>query len=620
MFRQYINILITRFNAHQRWRFWHQYLSVVLASAVMLFLISCGGSYERPDYQSVSTDTIPVSEGGVVSAAHPKAVEAGLEVLRRGGHAADAAVAVQMVLNVVEPPESGIGGGAFMLYHDGSTGELGVYDGREVAPSEASKDRFMMFDRSMPLWMAVPSGLSVGVPGTVAMLYKAHSEQGMLPWESLFSMAIELAEQGVPVSDRLERQLGNDPSILLFRDTRRHFFHQVSGEEPEIRNQKLAQTFRRIASEGPEAFYTGDIAAGMVEAVSARWPGPGDLQLEDLKNYKPVSRQAVCMDYRIWRVCGMPPPSSGGVTLLQILGKLEQFPLGEMTPGEPAALHLIAEASRLGFADRAQYIGDPAFVDVPTTALLDSTYLKDRASLIDRQRAAENVLPGSPGPDRTALSGSKVIRAQQGTSGTSHFSIVDRHGNAVAMTTSIESPFGSRIMANGFLLNNQLTDFDFNPGAPKNPAPNAVAPGKRPRSSMAPVMVFNRNDELVLIAGSRGGSRIIGYVLKTLVGVLDWEMPLQKAISLPNVLHQGESLELESLTPWSDYAGDLEALGHRVEIRAMESGVHGIERVDSEGRLVRENKDSGQPPYMNGVFWRGGADPRMGGAAFGEDR
>ncbi len=616
----------------------------------LVVLTACGGSYERPDYRDSTADAEVFAEEMMISAAHPAAVDAGLSILENGGNAMDAAVAVQMALNVAEPPESGIGGGAFLLYKNGETGELTVFDGRETAPAAATPDRFTVFGYTMPLWAAVPTGRSVGVPGTVAMLHQAHSDAGKLDWESLFDPAIRLAVDGVPMPGRLQRQLDNDPSLWLFRETR-HLFMRRDGDSL-FRNPQLAETFRGLASEGPGFFYDGPLTERMVDAAASRRPGRSDLTLTDFRNYQAVTRDAVCSNYREWTICGMPAPSSGGITLLQILGMLEHFPIGSMTPGDPQALHLIAETSRLAFADRARYIGDPDFVDVPQQQLLDSLYLAARAALIDPGRAAERVHPGEPEhlgldyensnnfreisafpfrqPEQVAggvSSGKRDgwfpgfrsmfpreedgIRPHPGTTGTSHFSIVDRDGNAVSMTTSIESPFGSRIMTDGFLLNNQLTDFDFHPGSDEQPSPNAVAPGKRPRSSMAPVMVFDDSGELRLVAGSRGGSRIIGYVLKTLIGVLDWEMSLPQAISLPNVLHRGDYLEMESETPWADSAGELEAMGHDVRVHSLESGVHGIERVViPSGDFISDEPDR--------IVWRGGADPRMEGVARGD--
>jgi gamma-glutamyltranspeptidase/glutathione hydrolase len=532
----------------------------------------------------------------MVAAAHPAAVEAGLQMLRRGGHAVDAAIAVQMVLAFIEAPETGIGGGGYLLLHDEDTGETRLYDGRETAPAAAQPDRFQILGMDMPLALAIPSRSSVGVPGLVAMLAKAHREHGRLPWEELFVPAIRLAEQGLPMPQRLQRQIQQDLSLRLFADTRRYFRRQAQSDPPMLRNAELARTLRLIAQAGPDAFYQGPIAQGLLERLDdARW-GANDMTAKDLTDYRAINREAVCRPYRQWTVCGAPPSSSGGITVLQILGILESFPLGAMEPNGSAALHLIGESSRLAFADRNYYIGDPAFVEVPVDRLLDADYLRQRASLIRADRALEEVHPGDPG-HRAEISEKNVL-PEVGERGTSHFSVVDAQGNLVALTSSNEAPFGSRMLSQGFVLNNQLTDFHFSPMLDGKPHPNAVAGGKRPRSSMAPTMVFDAQGKPKLIIGSRGGSRIIGYVVKTLIGVLDWNMDVQDAIALPNALNRGVGIELEAGTSLELHAPTLEALGHKVSIVPMTSGLHGIERIETG--------------------WRGGADPRLDGVARGE--
>ncbi len=611
-------------------------LSALMSALIMITIIAgCGGTYDPnpvwpPEPEDIEKSGM-VSEELMISAAHPLAVEAGLTVLEAGGNAIDAAVAVQMALNVVEPPESGIGGGAFLLYRDGATGNLSVFDGREVAPASAGSDRFVVGNWPLPLLAAVPTGLAVGVPGTLAMLHQAHSEWGVHPWHELFEPAITLADEGIPMPERLKRQIDGDPSLWLFGDIRRHLVHSRRADEPRLKNSELAQTFRDIAREGPDYFYRGELTLNMIDAAGSRWPGRSDLTLEDFDNYRPVKREALCREYRGWTVCGVPAPSSGGITLLQILGILEHFDLSDYAPGNPRAIHLIAEASRLAFADRTAWIGDPDFVAVPQKELLDPVYLSGRAAWIDTHRAMDEAHPGIPDPVaaeawRSNAAERRVsVPYKHETTGTSHFSIVDRHGNAVAMTTSIEAPFGSRIMTNGFLLNNQLTDFTFQAEQNGFRSPNAVAPGKRPRSSMAPVMVFDEDGELRLIIGSRGGSRIIGYVVKTLIGVLDWELSLQDAIAMPNFLHRGRFLELEEGTAWSGIGDSLTLMGHQVRIRPLESGIHGIERVLRDPDQVRALDGSdAQHDYADDVdddtgrwYWRGGADPRMEGAAFG---
>ncbi len=534
----------------------------------------------------------------MVSAANPLAVEAGLEVLRAGGNALDAAVAVQMVLGFAEAPETGIGGGGFLLYRDGASGQLHFYDGRETAPAATSADRFTLLGRPAPLWLAVPSGRSVGVPGLVAMLALAHDEHGRMDWADLLAPAIELAEDGIDMPPRLQRQVAGDRSLGLFGDTRRHFRRPLrrSGPPPQLHNPELAQSLRLIAEQGPEALYGGPLGDALVERARSRWPWRSDLTAEDLAGYSARVREPVCGRYRQWTLCGPPPPSSGGVAVLQILGVLEHFPLPDLAPDDPLTLHLIAEASRLAFADRYHYLGDPDFVSVPVAELIDPDYLAQRAQLIDPRRAKAQPLPGEPG--RRPEMPEAPPKDEEETEGTSHFTIVDAQGNLVALTSSIEAPFGSRMMAAGFLLNNQLTDFTFTPTHLGRPHPNAPAPGKRPRSSMSPFMVFDEQGEARLVIGSRGGSGIIGYVVKALIGTLDWEMDVQDAIALPNFLERGNGVELERGSALEVHAPALRALGHRVRITGLPSGLHGIEWIDGT--------------------WRGGADPRLDGRALGD--
>ncbi len=587
-------------------------VKIVTICLLGTFLTGCMETYEvEPDWQAAGEEAV-IADSAMISAAHPEAVSAGLDILRNGGNAMDAAVAVQMVLNVVEPPESGIGGGGFLLYRDGSSGELVLYDGRETAPMTASEDRFRFGPLTMPLWMAVPTGLSVGVPGVLAMLDKAHKEHGNMTWDSLFDPAIDLAEEGLPMPQRLQRQIANDPSLWLFRDTRKHFARPAGDDQPVLQNSRLAETLRKISENGIDDFYTGELAGNMVDAAANRWPGPGDLSKSDLGSYEAYAREALCGSYRDWVLCGPPPPSSGGVAILQMLGILEHFPMDSYEPGDPEALHLIAEASRIAFADRSRYIGDPDFTDVPVNQLTDPGYLSEWAGKIDRESVLDDPFPG--------------VSFEQETTGTSHFTIIDGFGNAVSMTSSIEAPFGSRIMPDGFLLNNQLTDFTFSPDRNGFRSPNAAEPGKRPRSSMSPFMVFDKDGELNLIIGSRGGARIIGYVLKTLVGVLDWQLSLQQAIAMPNMLHRGEFLELEEGSAWAGAADHLQTLGHNIRIKPLESGVHGVERVllqctDDNSAIrpffPRERNTSGTDSKQCKSGWRGGADPRMDGEAAG---
>lgn len=569
---------------------------------LLLAGFSLQGCASTPEAQGVppanQTPEEQTAKEFMVTAANPLAVEAGVEVLRNGGNAMDAAVAVQMALTFTEAPETGIGGGGFMLYRDGTTGEITMYDGREKAPADAEDNRFMLWRWTMPLWLAVPSGLSVGVPGLVAMIHEAHEEHGTQPWADLFQPAIDMAENGIPMPRRLQRQIENDWSLRLLDDTDDYFVEQWEAEDPHLRNPKLAATLREIAQQGPSVFYEGHIAEDIVDAAQGRWLWGSDLTLEDMRNYQPEKREPLCGTYRQWTLCGLAPPSSGGIAILQILGMLEQYEMSALEPASAESIHLVAEASRLAFADRFNYVGDPAFVDVPSDALIAKNYLNRRADLIQTGVAMTGAKPGDPrGP---AYLEDAPVPEEKETTGTSHFNVIDRDGNMVVMTSSIEAPFGSRNRVDGFFLNNQLTDFTFRPVYDDERVPNAVAPGKRPRSSMSPIIVMNPQGEVELIVGSRGGSRIIGYVVKALIGVLDWNLSIQDAIALPNFLHRGEGkpLELEAGTKAAEQADALRAMGHRVDVLPLESGLHGIQRTETG--------------------WRGGADPRMDGVALGD--
>lgn len=567
-----------------------------LSASCLIFLAGCSGSDPATPGTSVQPLEQRQARQTMVSAAHPLAVQAGLDVLREGGHAVDAAIAVQMVLGFIESPETGIGGGGFLLLHQFDHHHPVVYDGRETAPAAAQADRFQWHGMQLPLAAAIPSGASIGVPGLVAMLAMAHQEHGRLPWARLLAPAIALADEGLPMPLRLQKQIASDASLLLFSDTRSYYRRQASAALPRLRNPELADTLRQLAAQGPQAFYQGPIAEKLLQRVSqSRWGG-SDMTLSDLNHYTALKRDAVCAPYREWTLCGAPPPSSGGITVLQIMGMLEHFDLGALNPGSAEALHLVTEASRLAFADRNAYIGDPDFVEVPTDELLNRSYLRQRAMLINPQQALTNVYPGEPG-QRVEMP-ELELAPDAHEHGTSHFSIVDAQGNLLALTSSNEAPFGSRMLSQGFVLNNQLTDFSFNPRLDHKPHPNAVAGGKRPRSSMAPIVVLDGHGEPRLVIGSRGGSRIIGYVVKALVGVLDWQLDVQDAIALPNHVDRGLGLELEAGTALEQQQSALAGLGHQVQIVPMTSGLHGIERVD--GR------------------WRGGADPRLDGVALGE--
>ena len=531
----------------------------------------------------------------MVAAANPMAVDAGVSILRAGGNAVDAAVAVQLVLGVVEPQSSGIGGGLFLLHWDEKAGAVKSYDGRETAPLAAKPLRFAdSLGRPMDRYEAIVSGLAVGTPGALRALELAHRRHGRLSWAQLFQPAIALALDGFPMPRRLSLLLARESHLSRDAAARELFYAADGKPKPagtRIVNAAYAQTLTRIAASGADAFYGGPIAADIVAAVHNH-ARPGDLVEEDLARYVAVEREPVCGAYRGRRVCGMGPPSSGGVTVLEMLGLLERAGFDRAAPGSELALHLFAEAGRLAYADRLRYIADPGFVPQPVAGLLDPAYLDSRARLIG-ERTMGVARAGRP-------QGALALADAPDTelAGTSHVSIVDAEGNAVAMTTTIENQFGSRIMVRGFLLNNQMTDFAFSPEFEGRLAANRVEGGKRPRSSMAPTFVFDRNGRLQVVVGSPGGATIINYVAKALVGILDWGLDVQSAVSLPNFGAAYGPTFIERGTAYEDLAEALEKRGHTLNFSPQTSGLHGIERVAGG--------------------WRGGADPRREGVARGE--
>ena len=533
----------------------------------------------------------------MVATASAHASQAGLEMLRAGGSALDAAIAAQLVLNLVEPQSSGIGGGAFILYWDEAQRRVSAYDGRESAPAAARADRFLRPDgKPLPIDEAIDSGRSVGVPGLLRVLRLAHEKHGRLPWATLFAPAIRLAEDGFEVSPRLHALIDADPFLRKNAAALAYFYLADGSPLPaghRLKNPAFAALLRQVALEGPDAFYVGAVARDIVAAVAAHRQ-PGDLAEQDLAAYRALEREPVCGGYRGYRICGMPPPSSGGVAVLEILGVLERFRLANLRPGSSAAVHLFAEAGRLAYADRDRYVGDPDFVHVPVAGLIDSQYLQKRAKLVRPARSMVRALPGVPAGARSALGADATIEV----AGTSHLSVVDAQGNALAMTTTIEAAFGSRILVRGFLLNNELTDFSLLPVEGAKPVANRVAPGKRPRSSMAPSLVFAPGGDFFMTLGSPGGSAIINYVAKALTGVLDWKLDIQQAIAAPNMGSRNRETEIEKGTALENIAAALRALGHPVKSMELNSGLHGIVRT---------------PQGL-----AGGADPRREGVAAGE--
>jgi gamma-glutamyltranspeptidase / glutathione hydrolase len=582
------------------------------AGLVVTLLAACATAPDRPSQPEQSSVFrtglgTATAQRHMATSANPLATQAGLETLRAGGSAVDAAISIQLVLALVEPQSSGLGGGAFLMHWDGK--EVVAYDGRETAPMAVDERLFLAADgKPMAFYEAVVGGRSVGTPGAVRLLETVHRRYGKQAWARLFEPAIRLAESGFAMSPRLnqllagEKYLKGDPAATAY-------FYDPDGTPKAIgtviRNPEFAATLRAIAAGGADAFYRGPIATDVVQAVQSH-SSAGRLAPSDFAAYRVKQREAICTDYKAWRVCGMPPPSSGGIAVAQMLGifthrNIAVFPPDDAPMLEPRAeaVHLFSEAGRLTFADRGLYVADSDFVPVNVAGLIDPTYLKQRAQLIG-PRSMGTAQPGVPpgtgvawAPDPSPLKAA-----------TSHISVVDGDGNAVSMTTTIEDVFGARLMVRGFLLNNQLTDFSFVPVVDGKPVANRVQPGKRPRSSMAPTLVFDRQSgALVATLGSPGGSQIIGYVAKTLVGVLDWNLDIQQAIALPNFGSRNGPTELEIGRFGAGVVEALKARGHNIREIDMASGLQGIVRVRLPGGRLG---------------WAGGADPRREGVALGD--
>ena len=556
-----------------------------------------------------------------VAAANPLATDAGRQVLLAGGSAVDAAITVQMVLTLVEPQSSGIGGGAFLIHFDGKKTQ--AFDGRETAPSGATSSLFLESDgKPMKFTDAAMGGRSVGVPGTVAMLALAHQQHGRLPWAQLFAPAIALATQGFKISPRMATLLAAESHLRKDPVAAAYFYDPQGQPWPQghvLRNPELAAILQRIANEGPNALMTGDVAHALAIKVQRHKGNPGTLSLHDLADYRPLVREPLCFDYTVattakdYRICGMPPPSSGTLAIGQILGLLQQTPADTLAlqNSVPSAdwLHLYTEASRLAFADRAQFVADPAFVQAPGgdwRSLLAPSYLATRARAIDASPTGQSMKSAQPGKPGT-LAISYAPMPEQAEYGTSHMSVVDAYGNALAMTTTIEDGWGARQMVNrgvgltgGFLLNNELTDFSFQPAdASGQPVANRVEPGKRPRSSMAPILVFDKaSGQLLLSGGSPGGAFIIHFTAKMLYGVLHWDLNAQEAINLPNFGSLNGPTLLEENRFGAATTEALGARGHEVKTMPMPSGLQAIVRTPG------------------GFF--GGADPRREGLVLGD--
>lgn len=540
----------------------------------------------------------PVAVNATVSAADPRAAEAGQEILRRGGSATDAAIAMMLTLNVVEPHNSGIGGGGFLMHHDGRTGVLESIDGRETAPAAARPDRFMGADgKPLSFRDAWPGGYSVGVPGNVRLAWEAHRKWGKLPWAELFQPAIRLAEQGFEVRQRLDTAMkAVAPVWADFPEIQKYFW--IDGKPAPmgtiLKNPPLAALFRQIAAEGPDAFYLGDNARMIADTVSKAPKNPVPMTEADLAAYQAKPRKPVCGPYHGYTICGMGPASAGGITVLQVLGMVERFPLAKWGKDDPRSWHVIGEAMQLAYADRDNWLGDPEFVSVPIAGLIDPGYLRQRSALISMGRTLNDYRPGTPpGAEK------RTAALPQPESGTSHFVAVDRNGDIAAWTSTIESFFGSQLVANGVILNNELTDFSFTPEKDGAPVANRVEPGKRPLSSMSPTIVYDAAGTPVFTIGAAGGRTIIMQVAKALIAHFDWGLSAQDSIALGFEFFDRDGLVLEQGTSLEAMKAPLEKLGHKVSISRFGLKANAAERT-ADGH------------------WVGGADPRSPGVSLQE--
>ena len=572
-------------------------LPTVRTAALLLALLALGACQHEPPRTDPTGGVTIVKPPAGVAAAHPVAVEAGLEILRAGGTAVDAAVAVQAALGLVEPQSSGIGGGAFLLHYDAQTKRVTAYDGREAAPRGATPDMFLD-EQGQPLSFAdaVTSGRSTGVPGAIVMLGVAHQQHGRLPWSQLFRGVERAADEGFEVPKRLARFANSQFRQATLPDARA-MFGKPDGSTVQagetLRNPAYAATLRVIAGHGPRALLEPPLAEKIIERTHAE-PRPGTLAPVDFASYRPRQSEPLCRPYRVYVVC-VPPPPSSGVSLLQMLAILEHTDIAKRGPNDPQAWFLFAEASRLMYADRDRFVADPAFVAVPINGLLDPAYVASRAKLIG-ERAGDPPAAGEPPQPAAAVRFGED--ATQEVAGTSHFVVVDSEGDVVSVTTSVESLFGSGRAVGGFFLNNQLTDFSFTAVENGRPVANAVAPGKRPRSSMSPVVVLDRDGRLIAALGSPGGSAILGYNAKTLVGLLAWKLPLQEAVELPNLIARGKDFFGEAAKFPPDVLEGLKARGVEVKPgRGEESGLHGVV-LHADGRL-----EGAADPRREGV-WR----------------
>jgi len=575
------------------------FLARSLGLAGALLLSACATTAPAP---RASTQPF-VFDAGMVSAADPRAAEAGAQMLRQGGSATDAAIATMLALTVVEPQSSGIGGGGFYV-HAKADGRVDTLDGRETAPAAATPRRFLdSAGTPLPFRKAVVGGLSVGVPGNMALAAKAHARDGKLPWANLFAPAIRLAAQGYTLTPRGYDMLARQPGSGAHRPVARALYYGADGKPLAvgtlIRNPQLAATLRMLARKGAQAFYQGPLARAIVAQVAAETPQDGRMTQADVSGYVAKDRTAPCGTYRVYRICGMGPPSSGETTVLAILDALEGFDLAALGPDSPTAWHLFVEAQRLAYADREAYLGDPDFVTVPLSGLTDHAYLTARGQAIRPDRRMASATAGSP-PGSAGLA--RVDAPGYPENGTSHLVVVDRAGEVVTYTSTIESAFGSGLFVGGFYLNNELTDFDFAPDRKGRASANRVEGGKRPRSSMAPTLVYGPDGKLLVAIGAAGGATIPVQVARALIGFLDWKLPIDQALALPMVFAPGDTVTVEQGTRAEAMIPALEKLGHTVRVGELPLKTNAIAVIGGSA----------------GARLQGAADPRSEGRAIAQ--
>ncbi|WP_210447889.1 gamma-glutamyltransferase [Vibrio crassostreae] len=576
-----------------------------LATSTLLFASHVSWANQAADSvapeqsSGLETKQLVKANDWMVTAANPLATQAAADVLARGGNAIDAMVAVQLMLGLVEPQSSGIGGGAFLVYFDGKDKQLKTYDGRETAPLDATP-RLFQDENGQPLkfYEAVVGGRSVATPGTVQLLWDTHQKYGKLEWASLIKPIAQLAEEGFTISPRLATLIEHDQERLSrFATTKAYFFNADGSPKTAgtlLKNPEYAATLNAISKDGAKAFYQGEISTDIINTVQTAKGNPGVLAQKDFDAYSIKQREPVCSAYESYDICGMGPPSSGALTVGQILAMTEQFDLKSWGPNDARSWQVLADASRLAFADRGMYMADQDYVPMPTQGLVNTDYLQERAQLITAGKALESAPSGTPPWDHAMLRSQDVSIELPSTS---HFNIVDSDGNVVSMTTTIENAFGSRLMVRGFLLNNELTDFSFKTHNDGKPIANRLEPGKRPRSSMAPTIIM-QDDKPYMAIGSPGGSRIIGYVAQAIIAHTQWDMDIQQAINQPHFLNRFGTLDLEKGTSAANFKPELEKMGFEVNVRDLNSGLHAI-------RLTKDGLE-------------GAADPRREGAAIGQ--